>query len=72
MLSFPMCVLIIITDFQQTPERWGIIFYAIIAILILELVVYSLFGSGEEQAWNKLKPPAVESGSQDTTDNMKY
>lgn len=39
--------------FQPTTKRWNIIFYTILGILIFEAVVYLIFGSGEEQPWNR-------------------
>jgi ACS family sodium-dependent inorganic phosphate cotransporter len=39
--------------FQQTEEQWNIIFYTTVGILIFEAVVYLIFGSGEEQSWNR-------------------
>jgi hypothetical protein len=43
----------IIFLFQQTAEQWNIIFYTILGMLVFEAVVYLIFGSGEEQSWNK-------------------
>jgi len=43
----------IIFLFQQTTEQWNIIFYTIVGILVFEAVVYLIFGSGEEQSWNR-------------------
>lgn len=39
--------------FQPTDKQWNIIFYTIVGILAFEAVVYSIFGSGEEQSWNR-------------------
>nr|CAI5858868.1 unnamed protein product [Callosobruchus analis] len=33
---------------------WRIIFWTTVALYIVEIVVYMLFGSGEEQSWNKV------------------
>ncbi|KAJ9581818.1 hypothetical protein L9F63_003887 [Diploptera punctata] len=49
-----------VTHVEQSAERWGIIFYAIIAVLVFELVVYLLLGSGEEQPWNKINSSGTE------------
>jgi hypothetical protein len=38
---------------QHTREQWGIILNSAAAFLILEAVVYTVFGSGQEQPWNK-------------------
>jgi len=39
--------------FQPTAKQWNIIFYTIVGILVFEAVVYLIFGSGEEQSWNR-------------------
>jgi len=39
--------------FQPTTKQWNIIFYTIVGILVFEAVVYLIFGSGEEQSWNR-------------------
>lgn len=39
--------------FQQTIGAWRVIFFVTIVLYIIEAVVYTLFGSGEEQPWNK-------------------
>lgn len=38
---------------QQTISAWRIIFFVTIGLYIIEIIVYTLFGSGEEQPWNK-------------------
>jgi len=38
---------------QQSLDRWQIIFFTTSGILVLEFIVYSLLGSGEEQPWNR-------------------
>ena len=38
---------------QHTREQWSIILYGAAAFLLAESVVFTLFASGEEQAWNK-------------------
>ena len=40
-------------DPQQSLERWQIIFFTTSAILLVELIVYTLLASGEEQPWNR-------------------
>lgn len=38
---------------QQTISAWRIIFFVTIGLYVIEIIVYTLFGSGEEQPWNK-------------------
>jgi len=38
---------------QHTREQWGIILNSAAAFLFLEAIVYTVFGSGQEQPWNK-------------------
>lgn len=38
---------------QQTIAAWRVIFFVTIALYIIEIIVYTLFGSGDEQPWNK-------------------
>lgn len=38
---------------QQTLEAWQKVFYVTIGLYIIEIVAYTLFGSGDEQPWNK-------------------
>ncbi|XP_059617945.1 sialin [Phlebotomus argentipes] len=42
-----------ITHGNQTISAWRIIFYVTIVLYIIEIIFYLLFGSGEEQPWNK-------------------
>lgn len=44
---------------------WRIIFYVTCGFLLIELVVFSIFGTGEEQHWNK---PHTEAINQPTTE----
>lgn len=39
---------------KQTIGAWRIIFFVTIVLFALEFIVFVIFGSGEEQAWNKL------------------
>ena len=39
---------------QQTIDAWRIVFYVAIALYALEAVAYTMFGSGEEQQWNRI------------------
>ncbi|XP_047522042.1 sialin [Pieris napi] len=45
----------VLTHGNQTISAWRIIFFVTIALYIVEIIVYSIFGSGEEQPWNNLK-----------------
>lgn len=38
---------------QQTIGAWRVIFFVTIALYVIEIVVYTLFGSGDEQPWNR-------------------
>lgn len=38
---------------QQTIGAWRVIFFVTIVLYIIEMIAYTLFGSGEEQPWNK-------------------
>ncbi|GAB0094293.1 major facilitator superfamily transporter 3 [Sergentomyia squamirostris] len=42
-----------ITHGNQTISAWRIIFYVTIVLYVIEIIFYLLFGSGEEQPWNK-------------------
>uniref|UniRef100_A0A2H1WFG1 SFRICE_014234 n=1 Tax=Spodoptera frugiperda TaxID=7108 RepID=A0A2H1WFG1_SPOFR len=50
-----------ITHGDQTITAWRKIFFTTIGLYAVELVTYTVFGSGEEQPWNK-----VETGAQET------
>lgn len=39
--------------FQQNIGAWRVIFFVTIALFTIEFLVYTIFGSGEEQPWNK-------------------
>ncbi|XP_021922345.1 putative inorganic phosphate cotransporter isoform X1 [Zootermopsis nevadensis] len=41
-----------LTKTNHTREQWGIILNSAAAFLIVESVVYTVFGSGQEQPWN--------------------
>ncbi|XP_053973798.1 putative inorganic phosphate cotransporter isoform X2 [Hylaeus volcanicus] len=49
---------------QQTIGAWRIIFFATVGLYIVETIVYTIFGSGEEQPWNKTKPTDEEASDQ--------
>lgn len=38
---------------QQTISAWRVIFFVTIALYVIEIIAYTLFGSGEEQPWNR-------------------
>ncbi|XP_055294874.1 sialin [Sitodiplosis mosellana] len=42
-----------VTHGNQTISAWRVIFYVTIVLYIIEMVMYTMFGSGEEQPWNK-------------------
>ncbi|KAG6464276.1 hypothetical protein O3G_MSEX014403 [Manduca sexta] len=44
----------ILTHGNQTISAWRVIFFVTIGLYIIEIVVYTLFGSGEEQPWNRV------------------
>ncbi|XP_069700130.1 sialin-like isoform X2 [Periplaneta americana] len=56
------------TKTNHTREQWSVIFCGAAAFLAVEAVVYSIWGSGEEQPWNnpQKKGDDKESGDQDT------
>ncbi|KAK7579663.1 hypothetical protein V9T40_000292 [Parthenolecanium corni] len=48
----PLCVGWLVTD-QNSKSQWGNVFYLTAAAMIVGNVVYLIFGSSEEQSWNK-------------------
>lgn len=42
-----------LTHGNQTIGAWSIIFFVTVGLYLIEILVYSFFGSGEEQGWNK-------------------
>ncbi|KAJ8943525.1 hypothetical protein NQ318_023035 [Aromia moschata] len=44
-----------LTHTDPSIASWRIIFWTTVALYIVEIVVYMLFGSGEEQKWNKVE-----------------
>lgn len=44
-----------VTDGNQTISAWRKIFFTTIGLYVIELVTYTIFGSGEEQPWNKVE-----------------
>lgn len=53
-----------LTHGNQTIEAWRIIFFVTVGLYIIEMVVYTVLGSGEEQPWNKAKPADEETSNQ--------
>jgi hypothetical protein len=47
---------------QHTRQKWGIILNSAAAFLIAEAVVYTVFGSGQEQPWNNPNTAIVSKG----------
>ncbi|KAJ0174786.1 hypothetical protein K1T71_009894 [Dendrolimus kikuchii] len=45
----------VLTHGNQTISAWRIIFFVTIALYVVEIIVYTIFGSGEEQPWNKVE-----------------
>ncbi|XP_050665773.1 sialin [Leptidea sinapis] len=44
----------VLTHGNQTISAWRIIFFVTVGLYIIEIVVYTIFGSGEQQPWNNL------------------
>ncbi|KAM3965643.1 major facilitator superfamily transporter 3 [Aphomia sociella] len=44
----------VLTQKNQTISSWRIIFFVTIGLYIVEIVTYTIWGSGEEQPWNKI------------------
>ncbi|XP_057659463.1 sialin [Diorhabda carinulata] len=42
-----------LTENDESIRSWRIIFWTTVALYIVEILVYMIFGSGEEQTWNK-------------------
>lgn len=55
-----------LTHGNQTIEAWRIIFFVTVGLYIVEILVYSIFGSGEEQPWNKVKSSTIEEANDQT------
>lgn len=54
---------------QQTIDAWRIIFYVTVVLYIIEIIMYTTFGSGEEQAWNKIVSDSQEQQPLQTNPN---
>ncbi|KAJ8916857.1 hypothetical protein NQ315_005864 [Exocentrus adspersus] len=44
-----------LTTADHSIGAWRIIFWTTVALYVIEIVVYMMFGSGEEQPWNKIE-----------------
>ncbi|OXU17964.1 hypothetical protein TSAR_015803 [Trichomalopsis sarcophagae] len=44
-----------LTKDNQTIEAWRVIFFVTVGLYIIEMLIYTMFGVGEEQPWNKVK-----------------
>ncbi|XP_043276500.1 putative inorganic phosphate cotransporter [Venturia canescens] len=44
-----------LTEGNQTIEAWRIIFLSTVVLYAVLIVVYTIFGSGEEQPWNRVQ-----------------
>ncbi|KAL4710925.1 hypothetical protein ACJJTC_002555 [Scirpophaga incertulas] len=44
----------VLTHGNETIAAWRIIFFVTIALYVIEILAYTLFGSGDEQPWNKV------------------
>ncbi|KAK0098467.1 hypothetical protein PV326_008065 [Microctonus aethiopoides] len=54
-----------ITESDTPVKGWNIIFFVTAGILMVEIIVYWIFGSGDEQSWNKVKGNDEEPHEQD-------
>ncbi|XP_052743563.1 sialin [Bicyclus anynana] len=45
----------VLTHGNQTISAWRVIFFVTIGLYLIEIVVYTLFGSGEQQPWNQVQ-----------------
>lgn len=52
-------------------SSWQIIFFITIGLYAIEIIVYTIFGSGEEQPWNKGKAVTEESGEMSPLNTKK-
>ncbi|KZC12018.1 Putative inorganic phosphate cotransporter [Dufourea novaeangliae] len=53
-----------LTHGNQTIGAWRTIFFITVGLYIVEMLVYTILGSGEEQPWNKMKPTDEETSDQ--------
>lgn len=57
-------ILILFNYLQQTIEAWKIVFLVTIILYVIEILVYTIFGSGNEQLWNQIEAPDEEANDQ--------
>lgn len=43
-----------LTEENQTIEAWRVVFFITVIFYIVEMLVYTMFGTGEEQSWNNV------------------
>ena len=55
---------------QPGLAPWHTVFYITAGLLGIELVIFSCFASGEEQAWNKSSHETLEDGHGDNEENQ--
>ncbi|XP_076626823.1 major facilitator superfamily transporter 3 [Colletes latitarsis] len=53
-----------LTHGNQTIGAWRVIFFVTVGLYVVESLVYTIFGSGDEQPWNKTKPNDEEASDQ--------
>ncbi|KAK9752658.1 hypothetical protein QE152_g4023 [Popillia japonica] len=41
------------TNVDPSMASWRIVFYVTIIIIVIEIIAFTIFGTGEEQSWNK-------------------
>ncbi|XP_049876093.1 sialin [Pectinophora gossypiella] len=44
----------VLTHGNQTISAWRVIFFVTIGLYTIEIIAYTIFGSGEEQSWNRV------------------
>ncbi|XP_071559510.1 putative inorganic phosphate cotransporter [Temnothorax nylanderi] len=55
-----------LTHGNQTIEAWRIIFLVTIILYVIEILVYTIFGSGNEQPWNQIEGSPDEEANDQT------
>lgn len=51
--DFNLLIFLSFKTTQNTIDAWRLVFYVTIALYIIEIIAYTLLGSGDEQPWNK-------------------
>ncbi|XP_023245429.1 sialin isoform X2 [Copidosoma floridanum] len=44
-----------LTSDDHSIESWKVIFFMTVTLYVVEMLIYTMFGTGEEQPWNKVK-----------------